>query len=130
MRDTIIIIVIIVLIIVGDYTTKQILYKNSDSLVSKFQELKEKTIEEKNTNNRNEIIQLVKELESEWNKKTVIWSTIVMHQELDNVEQALIKAKANIENGELEVAVQEIDTAIFFLEHVKDREKISFKNIF
>ena len=34
------------------------------------------------------------------------WSIIVVHQELDNVEQAFTKAKSNIENGTLETALQ------------------------
>ena len=58
------------------------------------------------------------------------WSIIVVHQELDNVEQALTKAKSNIENGTLETALQEIETTIYFVEHVKDRERLCLKNIF
>lgn len=55
------------------------------------------------------------------------WSIIVVHQELDNVEQAFTKAKSNIENGTLETALQEIETTIYFVEHVKDRERLCLK---
>lgn len=54
----------------------------------------------------------------------------MVHQELDNIEQAFTKAKSDIEQGFLESALQEIETTIYFVEHVKDREKFSLKNIF
>ena len=53
-----------------------------------------------------------------------------MHQELDNIEQPLTRAKLNIEEGELEDGLQEIETVMFFVNHVKQREKLSWKNIF
>ena len=55
---------------------------------------------------------------------------IVSTKKLDNIEQAIIKAKSSIEEGELPDALQEIETTIFFVEHVKQREKLSLKNIF
>ena len=72
----------------------------------------------------------MEDIEKKWRDTNDIWSIISIHQELDNIEQALIKTKSNINDGDLEDALQEIETAKFFIEHVKDREEFNLKNIF
>ena len=72
----------------------------------------------------------MKQMEDNWEKTSEIWSVIVMHQEIDNIEQALIKSKAMINDGNIEDAIPELETAIFYVEHVNAREKLQFKNIF
>lgn len=129
MKENIIIISILAIILVGDITAKKYLYKTSDEIISKVEDLKQKTIVAKETKEREKIIEEMSEIDKRWKEVNKVWSTIVVHQELDNVEQALIKAKSNIENGELEDALQEIETSKFFLEHIKDREKLCLKNI-
>ena len=69
-------------------------------------------------------------VEQKWENTSKICSIIVVHQEIDNIEQALTRGKSSINYGILEDALQEIETAIFFSEHVKEREKLSLKNIF
>lgn len=130
MRETIIIISIIAIILIGDISTKTYLNKTADDLIGRLENLKEKTIQAKQTNERQEIKEMINQIDEEWNKKNQIWSTIVMHQELDNIEQPLTRAKLNIEEGELEDGLQEIETVMFFINHVKQREKLSWKNIF
>lgn len=130
MKDAIIIISIIVIIIAGDICTKRYLDKTVDELLESLEALKGKTILAKETKIREEIKKEMENVEQKWETTNKIWSVIVVHQEIDNIEQALTRAKSNINDGELEDALQEIETAIFFSKHVKEREKLSLKNIF
>ena len=130
MRDWLIIISIIVIIVGGDIIMQTHLNRTADELINNLQDLKQKTISAKKIDNRENIIKQINEIEKQWDKINKTWAKIVVHQELDNIQQALTKAKSNIEEGSLEDALQEIETALFFLEHVKQREKISLKNIF
>ena len=130
MRDICIIIAIVIIIIAGDIVMQKYLNKTADEVLGKLNELKQETIIAKETENREAIKKIMKNVETEWNKTHEIWASIVMHQELDNIEQALIRAKSNIEHGKLTDALEEIETTIFFVEHVKEREKLSLKNIF
>ena len=130
MRDTIIIIAIIAIILGGDIFTKQYLNRTADELSEKLDVLKENTKLAKISGDREEIKANMEEIEIKWNDINKAWSIIVVHQELDNIEQALTKAKSSINDGKLEDALQEIETSIFFVEHVKEREKLSLKNIF
>lgn len=130
MKDFFIICTIIVVIVGGDILVKKHLSKTTNELVSKLEELKEKTIEAKETNDRNETKNTIKKVEEKWKKISKIWSTVIVHQEIDNIEQAIIRAKSYINDGKLEDAIPEIETAIFFAEHINQREQLKLKNIF
>ncbi len=130
MKDTIIIVAIILVIVLGDIVTKNYLNKTVYELLTSLETLKEKVIEAKQTNEREEIKKEMEIVEQKWENTSKICSIIVVHQEIDNIEQALTRGKSSINYGILEDALQEIETAIFFSEHVKEREKLSLKNIF
>ena len=129
MKDFIIIISIILLILGGDFFVKKHLESTTGSLVQELQNLKEKTILAKETNNRNEIIKDMEKVETKWREISEIWSVIIVHQEIDNIEQAMVRARIDINKGNIEDAIPEIETAIFFAEHINEREKLKLKNI-
>lgn len=130
MKDFFIIIVIIGVIIGGDILVKKHLSNSTSEFVNKLEELKEKTVEAKETDDRKETKNAIKEVEEKWKKISKIWSTVIVHQEIDNIEQAIIRAKSYINDGKLEDAIPEIETAIFFAEHINQREQLKLKNIF
>jgi len=130
MRDWFIITAIFIIIVGGDVMMQTHLNKTADELINNLQDLKQKTILAKETENRENIKKQINEIDEKWEEINKTWAEIVVHQELDNIHQSLTKAKSNIEEGGLEDAIQEIETALFFVEHVKQREKISLKNIF
>ena len=130
MRDWFIITAIFIIIVGGDIMMQTHLNKTADELINNLQDLKQKTILTKETENRENIKKQINEIDEKWEEINKTWAEIVVHQELDNIHQSLTKAKSNIEEGGLEDALQEIETALFFVEHVKQREKISLKNIF
>lgn len=130
MRDWFIITAIIIIIVGGDIMMQTHLNRTADELINNLQDLKQKTILAKETENRENIKKQINEIDEKWEEINKTWAEIVVHQELDNIHQSLTKAKSNIEEGGLEDALQEIETALFFVEHVKQREKISLKNIF
>ena len=130
MRDILIIIFIIIAIFGGGIYTEIYLNRTADEMSRNLENLKKQAITAKETQNREKIKKEIKKIENKWDEISEVWSVIVVHQEIDNIENALVKSKSNIENGELEDALQEIETAIFFINHVKEREKVCLKNIF
>ena len=130
MRDAIIIISIILIIIVGDSMMQNYLSKTTEELLADLNELKDKAIKVKENNERDEIITLANNVDEKWQEISNTWSIIIVHQEIDNLEQAFTRAKSSIENGDLDEAIPEIEEAIFFTNHVRDRERLTLKNIF
>lgn len=130
MRDVIIIISIILIIIFADLYMQNYLTKTTEELSAELINLREKAINTKENNKRDEIIVLANKVEQKWQEISNGWSIIIVHQEIDNLEQAFTRAKSSIENGDLDEAIPEIEEAIFFTNHICDREKLSIKNIF
>ena len=119
MRDWFIITAIFIIIVGGDIMMQTHLNKTADELINNLQDLKQKTILAKETENRENIKKQINEIDEKWEEINKTWAEIVVHQELDNIHQSLTKAKSNIEEGGLEDAIQEIETALFFVEHDK-----------
>lgn len=130
MKDFLIITAIIVVILGGDMWVKKHLSKTTESLVENLENLREKTIIAKESNIREDIKQEMDNVEKKWDDISKIWSTIIVHQEIDNIEQALVRAKIDISEGNIEDAIPEIETAIFFTKHINEREQLKLKNIF
>lgn len=130
MRDIIIVLFILIAIFGGGICTENYLKNTSDDVSNKLEKLKQNTIIAKQTENREEIKKEIDNIKKEWEEISKWWSIIVVHQEIDTIENALIKAKLNVEEGKLEDALQEIETAKFFVKHVRERERVSLKNIF
>ena len=130
MRDVLIIFFIVIVILGGNYFIGKYLDKTSNELVGSLQNLKEHVIIANETKDRTYITQEMEHMEENWENISNIWSIMVMHQEIDNIEQALIKSKAMINDGNIEDAIPELETAIFYVEHVNAREKLKLKNVF
>ena len=130
MRDITIIIIILITIFAGDLVVNRYLGHTTDELIKNLTSLKENVVKASETENRDEVKDEMGKVEESWKRISEIWAIFVIHQEVDNIEQALIKTKSMINDGNIEDAIPEIETAIFFVEHVKQREKLMLENIF
>ncbi len=128
MKQIIIIIVILIIIFAGAYLSQKFLDDTTASLVSKLEELKMNI--EDNKEDDKMIKEKTDEIYKEWRDMSEKWSVIVLHNELDLIETSLIKVKSKIKIGNLDESIEDIDTSIFLLNHIKEKEKTSLKNIF
>ncbi len=128
MKEIIIIISILIIIFAGSIITQMYLNKTSALLIDKLENIKSDIENEKF--DREKVSKNAEEMYSEWEKINEKWSVIILHDEIDLIETALIKMKAEIKSGEIKDSMAEIDTSIFLLNHIKEKEKTSLKNIF
>lgn len=128
MKEIIIIIGILIIIFAGSIITQMYLNKTSALLIDKLENIKSDIENEKF--DKEKVSKKAEEMYSEWEKINEKWSVIILHDEIDLIETALIKMKAEIKSGEIEDSMAEIDTSIFLLNHIKEKEKTSLKNIF
>lgn len=128
MKEFIIIFIILVVIIGGAMYTNNYLNYSSEILLSQINNIKQKIIQD------NQNVEYIKEdaqkLYNEWINIKRKWAFIVMHSELDLIETSFVKMKAQIEIGELDKSMEEIETSIFLVNHIKDNEKFCLRNIF
>lgn len=128
MKQIIIMIIILIIIFSGSLYIQNFLKDTSMPLISKLQEIKE-DIENRNIDNK-EVKEKSEEVYKEWEDISGKWAIIVLHDEMDLIEMALIKMNSNIKMGNAEDSIQELETSIFLLEHIGEKEKTSLKNIF
>ncbi|MGN1271243.1 MAG: DUF4363 family protein [Clostridia bacterium] len=128
MKEVVIVISILIIIFTGSIVTQRYLNKTSDLLVDELEEIKKNI--ENNDFNEKELAKKTEEMYEKWEKTNAKWSIIILHDEIDLIETSLIKMKAFIKTGEIEECMAELDTSIFLLNHIKEKEKTSLKNIF
>ena len=128
MREiTIIIIILIIIFGVAIYTQKY-LNDTVNVLVGKLEDLK--TSIEENKTGEKELNQKSDDIYGEWEKINEKWSVIVLHDEIDLIETSLIRMKSKIKTGDIEGSMEDLDTSIFLVKHIKEKEKTCLKNIF
>lgn len=128
MKEMIIIISILIIIFTCSIVTQRYLNRTSDLLVDDLKEIKQ-NIENKDLDEK-ELAKKAEEMYEKWEKINAKWSIIVLHDEIDLIETSLIKMKTFVKAEEIEECMAELDTSIFLLNHIKEKEKTSLKNIF
>ena len=128
MKEFIIIFIILIIIIGGAIYTNNYLNNSSQKMVNMLEGLKQKVEHEEN--NIEELKTEVENVYNEWENMEKKWAFIVLHSELDLIETSFIKMKAQIKGGELSRSIEEIETSIFLVNHISEKEKFYLKNIF
>lgn len=128
MREITIIIIILIIIFGAAIYTQKYLNDTVNVLVGKLEDLKT-TIEE-NKISEEELEQKSDDIYGEWEKINEKWSVIVLHDEIDLIETSLIRMKSKIKTGDIEGCMEDLDTSIFLVKHIREKEKTSLKNIF
>ena len=130
MKEFIIIIIILIIIIGGAIYIQKYLDRTSGELISDLNDLKKMMLETKQTDDRENIKRRVNEIYNKWDEVEKGWSIIVLHSELDLIETSFIKMKSGIEEGEINRGLEELETSIFLIDHISQKEKFCLKNIF
>ena len=129
MKETTIIVISLLLVIMGSNISQAYLAQTGDELIKDIEELKVEIEKAQNTN-ENSSKELADTIYEKWQKIEKGWSIIIIHDELDKIELSLIAMKTCIEEQEYSKSIEEVEKASFLLEHIQDKEKIDFKNIF
>ncbi len=74
--------------------------------------------------------QLLKPVQTRWERIKPVWSILLRHQEIDAIDQALIRTKRAIRSQDLAAAEVEQGSLMKYVEHIPKREQFSISNIF
>lgn len=127
MKEILIIISILLIIVISSICTYRFLDNSSKDLEEKLNNLKIKIGEK---TEKEEISKIANSIYLDWKDTNEKWSNLVLHTEIDSIETALIRAKSKIDIDKVDESLEDIDTAIFLINHIKEKEKTNLKNIF
>ena len=126
-KELVVCIIIVIAIIVGNIVT----HNNTKSAVAdvsgKLQEVSDKIWQKEDDKAIQQTISASKE---NWDNKYKILAYYIEHDELEKISEALTRAKANISAEEYNTAIENIDSCIFLLQHIEEKDKFTLKNIF
>ncbi len=126
-KELVICIIIVILIIVGNVIT----HNNTKTAVAEIngnlQNVSNKIWQNKEIKEIEDAISTSKQI---WDEKTKTLAYYIEHDELEKVSEALIRAKANINAEEYNTAIENIDSCIFLLQHIEEKDKFTLKNVF
>lgn len=127
-KEIIVCILVVILIISMDLLsnnyTKKVFFSINDSLGNLRNEMLK---EDKDVNKINDEITKV---EQEWNSKLNLLSCYIEHNELEKVARQLTLIKGNIDVGEYNQAIPQLDDCVYVINHIKDKESLLLRNLF
>lgn len=125
-KEILIIIVVIVLVVSLDVISNNYTKSAVEELSKELNILRIEVLEENQEKVKNQM-QTVKD---KWAEKYNVMAYYIEHDELEKVETELVRLAADIDMGEYKHCINELDTAIFILEHIQQKEEFDLKSIF
>ena len=78
----------------------------------------------------NEAENLLSQVDNKWNGVNNLWAALLDHQEIDNIEIEMAKMEKYIATKNLTNSLAEISAVRLLFDHIPEKEKLSFKNVF
>ena len=127
-KEVLIIVITIILILLLNNITQNYTKDSVESLSGILYQIREDFLQEEIEQEK-----LNKDIENifmEWENRHDTLAYYIEHDELEKVEDELTKVKSNILTEEYEQGVEHLDSCVFLLQHIQDKESFSLKNIF
>lgn len=74
--------------------------------------------------------QLLEQTQDNWEDTKKVWSTLINHREIDQLEMTFAKLTEYLVNQEQSLALAELETAKTLVEHIPEKERLSLANLF
>ena len=126
LKEYIIIIVIIFLISTIEVWTSYELRNSIDNMKNGIQSVQNK-VDEKN---EKEAQQEFDKLKENWKDQADRLAFFTEHNELEKINNDLVKIEANFESDENDMLMENIAELKFILDHIEEKNQLRWKNIF
>lgn len=127
LKELIVCFVIIAIVFSVEMITQKFTDNSLDETSNELEELKTKILESKENE---ELEENIDNLEKNWEEKQHKLSYYIEHDELEKVDTQLTAIKSDIETTEYNLSIEEINKCIYILKHIKEKQKLTLKNIF
>lgn len=125
-KEVIIIIVVIALVLGLDIISNNYLKEAVVQLSNALNELRIPILEE----NQEEAQKQMLIVKDKWKEKYNVLVYYIEHNELEKVETELVRLASDIDMEEYKHCINELNTSIFILEHIQQKEKFDITSMF
>lgn len=127
-KELIISFIVIALVVIGNIITQNNTIEAVSQISGELTLLREE-MEKENVDQEKSQKQM-KNVEEIWKKRYKLMAFYTEHNELEKVQTELTKLKADIHMEEYAQGVENLESCIFILEHIKDKSALKVVNIF
>ena len=127
-REAVITLVIILVILIGEYLTQNYSRKTLGGVQDSLRELKEEILNPEIE--VSELIDKTNQIYDKWKEDNQLLSYYLEHDELEKVNTQFVLVRGFLESDTPVDTIPEIEEGIYILEHIKEKEKLSMKNVF
>lgn len=127
-KELVISIVVVALVVIGNIITQNNTIEAVSQISGELTLLREE-MEKENVDQEKSQKQM-KNVEEIWKKRYKLMAFYTEHNELEKVQTELTKLKADIHMEEYAQGVENLESCIFILEHIKDKSALKVVNIF
>ena len=125
MKQTIIMIICIIILVVGGIVEVKYLEKSSLYITSDMEYI-QNAVQNKNFISASE--QMDKSYDT-WTKTKNFWNIFIIHEEIDDIEEAMIELKEYIKYENEEECIVAISKIKEFLKHTVQRQELKIDNV-
>jgi len=118
-------VILTALIIALSVFSQNMLYNDSVSIGNAIEEIRNCA----RAGEWDKAISLLDQVVTEWERKKVIWSSLIDHQEIDNIDSSLSRLKPLLETRDASSALSEASVLHNYIQHIPEREKLSIDNL-
>lgn len=125
-KEFMIIIIVILLVVCIDVVTNNYTKDSVQYISNELNVLREYILNV----DKESAINKMQEIKEKWKERYNILAFYIEHDELEKVETQMTGLAANINTGEFEDCISYLDTTIFILEHIQEKEEFHLRSIF
>lgn len=126
MKPLMIIIAATLIIVVSGWLSLSALDSESERMDHQLKELKSEIENQDWTAAEDKL----EEFHSKWDKTSKLWSMLVDHYEIDNIELVLSQLASFVKTKDRSEALSQLSSLRTFVKHIPEKEAFRLKNIF
>ena len=129
-KELIISLIIIIAIVMGNTITQNYTKQTVAELSDSLNELKEKISQDDENINWKEVEIQIEDINKKWNERYDKMAYYIEHNELEKVESNITGLKSYTNKQDSPEALNQINSSIFILKHIQEKNELNLKNIF
>ncbi|AFM01048.1 MULTISPECIES: DUF4363 family protein [Desulfitobacterium] len=118
--------ILILMLVLGGYWQNHYVSESTDIMVEKLVNVEEQ-IRTKSWSNAD---QEIGKFSQEWSETKKLWSILIDHQEIDEIDLSLIRLEQYIKENEMVLSLGEVCALRMLINHIADKGMITLQNIF
>lgn len=127
-KELIISVVIILAIIAGNYITENYVNNAVQEMTDGLENIRKELVVEQI--NQEQVESHLSDLQAKWQELNDKMAYFIEHNELEKVQTNIVSLVSFAKSKDYEDAVNQLDTGIYILSHVKEKYQLELKNIF